>query len=604
MLEILLVLTPAVPALIAILWPLQGVRRALVSAAPWAALPALFLALHPGAEGTAFAFPAFFTGLHLAIDSTSKVFLVFTSILWFLAGAFARSYHASDPRKESFFGFFALTMAGNLGLVVAGDVLTAYLCFAVMTFAAYGLVVHERTSPSLRAGRIYIIMAVAGELCILTALFLLGAAAGDAPLFGSELERAWAVLDEEGLATGVGFLVAVGFGVKAGIVPLHLWLPLAHPVAPTAASALLSGAMIKAGLLSWLRFLPAEIGMPALGATLLVAGVGTAFYGVAMGVAQDDPKTVLAYSSVSQMGYMTLGVGLLLLDPSTAPAAAFAVLLYAIHHGTAKGALFLSVGVWDRVAVPARIGSASPRAEKGGAGGSKPLLVILGAALPAAVLTGAPFTSGARAKTALKDALHLVGGGWYPWLDPLLLAAATGTTVLMARFLLALHRREPKGDPAREPSHTRGLALPWVALVALSVGGHSLLPFWFPLPEGIDFPRVLVHLPEATIPVAGGVVLAWIAWMRPGWLGRAGRWRIPAGDLVVPLERTVGGFRKVPANAMAQEVERRLSRIRTAQVWAHARAAWVAERDLFLIRGPVLALLLLALSVGLALLMP
>jgi hydrogenase-4 component B len=115
-------------------------------------------------------------------------------------------------------------------------------------------------------------------------------------------------------------LLAAGFAVKAGIMPLHVWLPLAHPAAPVAASAVLSGALIKAGLIGWLRLLPlGGAAWPGWGTVFVVVGLTTAIAGALIGVAQTRPKVVLAYSSVSQMGIIATLVGVGLLAPAAAP---------------------------------------------------------------------------------------------------------------------------------------------------------------------------------------------------------------------------------------------------------------------------------------------
>lgn len=601
---LLLALTPGAPLALAVLWALPGGRRALAAGAPWAAAPALLLALHPGAAGATLEVFDVFTGLRLALDETGRAFLLFTALLWLVGGAFARSYHAGDPGRDRFFGFWALTMAGNLGLVAAGDVLTFYVFFALMTFAAYGLVVHRRDGEAMRAGGIYIVMAVAGELLVLVALFTLGWAAGGVPLFGSEVEGAWIALEGRGTAPWIAGVALAGFAVKVGLAPLHLWLPLAHPVAPTAASALLSGAMIKAGLLAWLRFLPAETALPDAGAALLVVGVFTAFYGVVVGLAQDDPKTVLAYSSVSQMGYMAVGTGLLLLSPEGAPLVLLAVILYAVHHGLAKGALFLAVGVVDRAVPGAQPdvgagedgGARTPAGRPWRAGRPRRTAVLLGAALPALALAGAPFSSGARAKTALKDALQALGGGWYPDLDLLLLVAAGGTTLLMARFLVLLHGRMA-GDGKAEKANPRtaegsaGLWASWVILVAAASAGHYALAFLLPGPAGIGLPGAAEQVPEATGPLVLAALLAWVLWRRPEILGRIRGIRIPSGDLVVPLERAARRMGTLPARVVFQGAGEVLGEVGRLQLRIHAGAAWLAERELRMARGSVLALL-------------
>ncbi len=135
----------------------------------------------------------------------------------------------------------------------------------------------------------------------------------------------------------------LGFGAKIGLVPFHIWMPLAYRAAPIPAAAVLSGAAVKAGVIGLIRFLPLDVATPEWGEALVVAGLFSAFYGVAIGITQRNPKTVLAYSSVSQMGVIAavFGMGLAVGDGDAALFAGF----YAAHHTLVKGALFLAVGV-------------------------------------------------------------------------------------------------------------------------------------------------------------------------------------------------------------------------------------------------------------------
>jgi len=188
---------------------------------------------------------------------------------------------------------------------VAGDIASFYSFFAIMTFAAYGLVVHDGSPQARRAGRIYLVMAVLGEMALLAGLLPVrfrGAkrhASGAAP----------AIADAENRNLILGLLIA-GFGVKAGLPLLHFWLPLAHPVAPTPASAVLSGAMIKAGLLGWLLTLPlSETALPQWGTLMIMVGALASIGAALIGVCQHQAKAVLAYSSISQMGLITIMVG-------------------------------------------------------------------------------------------------------------------------------------------------------------------------------------------------------------------------------------------------------------------------------------------------------
>lgn len=593
---VLVVATPGLPLLLALTWPVPRLRRVGLAVAPWAAAPALALALASvllgGGTAAAARNPDVFLGLSLALDPLGRAFLLLAGLLWLAAGAFARAYHAEDETRSSFFGFFLLTMAGNLGLSVASEALSFYLFFALMTFSAYGLIIHDRHEEAFRAGRVYIVLAVLADLALLAGLMSLGAASGFPLRFGADLDAAWAQLARNPGFPGpalVASLLLVGFGVKAGLVPLHVWLPLAHPVAPTAASALLSGAMIKAGVLGWLRTLPGELALPAVGAALLCAGVVTAFYAVFMGIAQDDPKTVLAYSSASQIGFMAVAVGVLLREPDAAALAVAAASVYAVHHGLAKGALFLSVGLADRSA-PRR----HPRWRA---------LLLAGAVLPSLAVAGAPLTTGARAKALLEKAVEELGTGWYHALEPLLLAAAFGTTLIMARFLVTLGSRGREAGGGEESLPAAGLWIPWGALVTAGVLGALWLPVIAPFGPEPEMPPLLEGLARSLLPVAAGAGVAWAAFGLAGRLPRLRDMRIPAGDLLVPVEALL---RHAPRISQPRLVARARALLRWT---ASARRAVLgagdrlADFDPLLTRGAVLAAIVLLLAAALSLLL-
>ncbi|HSB24135.1 MAG TPA: complex I subunit 5 family protein, partial [Burkholderiaceae bacterium] len=373
-------LAPALLPLFAAVLLVRPLRRLRVLL-PLAALPALAVALlaPPGAVDL----PWLFLGARFGLDDCSRIFLLFTAALWLAGGLHAAGYLHGDPRRDTFWLFWLGAMAGNFGLVLALDAASFYVFFALMSFASYGLVVHARTPEAVEAGRVYLALVVVGELALFAAIALAWHAAGSL-----RFDAIAASLDESPQRDAVIALTLVGFGIKVGALPLHVWLPLAHPVAPTPASAVLSGAMIKAGLLGWLRMLPLG-GAAALawGETLIALGLAAAFAAALAGATQRQAKAALAYSSISQMGFITVAVGVALAIPAAAPAAITAATLYAFHHALAKGALFLGVSL---------AGAATPWARA---------MWMLGVALPALALAGAPLTSGYAAKTALKSAL-------------------------------------------------------------------------------------------------------------------------------------------------------------------------------------------------------
>jgi hydrogenase-4 component B len=387
--------------------------------------------------GTTLDQPYLLLGTIFHFDLTARLFLLFTALLWLIAGIFAAVYLRQDGRRGRFFAFFLMAMSGNFALILSGDMISFYTAFALMSFASYALIVHTGQSEAFYAGRIYMVLVVIGEVLLFGGMVLVGAAAGTtsfAEIAAQQLEP---------LALG---LIFASFGIKAGVVALHTWLPLAHPAAPIPASAVLSGAMIKAGVIGWMRFM-GDAGSE-WGQLFIGLGVVTAFFGALMGVSQVNPKTVLAYSSISQMGFIMVGVGAWFMTGRADQAALTAVLLYAAHHALAKGALFLGVAF---------------------AGSGR--IVTAALLLPALALAGLPFTSGAVAKAALKSVTDALPGGLGTDLSLPLSLAAVGTTLLMARFLWLIYH-----NPAAQKKHPPLMWGLWALLLAAVALLVPLLP--------------------------------------------------------------------------------------------------------------------------------
>lgn len=443
--------------------------------------------------------------LSLGLDAPGALLLGVAALLWSAAGGYASAYL---PGATRFAGWWLLTLAGSLGVFIAGDLVTFYFAFALVSLAAYGLVVHDATARARRAGAIYLALAVLGEVFLLFAFALL---AVSIPGESLAIADAVAALPDAPLRDVTILLLLLGFGLKAGLVPLHVWLPLAHPAAPMPASAVLSGAIIKAGIIGLIRFLPFEGGIAGWGTALGMLGFLTAFYGVALGVTQRNPKTILAYSSVSQMGVVmaALGFGLAAGDAGTPLDAART----ASHHVLAKGALFLGAGV--------ALATAARRAPWVMA---PVLLLVLS-------FGGLPFTGGALAKEATKAQL---GTGVLGWLSAL---SAAGTTMLMLHFAARLRAGFAETHEARAGF---GLILPFAVMTAAAL----LLPWWlYPAP---------VKLWPALWPVLLGAL---------GFLAlRAFAARLPRppeGDLLVFAERAATRIAP-PLAARAARIESRL----------------------------------------------
>jgi len=495
------------PILLALGLGWRGTRGMARSLAPWAALPALLAGL-TATGATELEIGWLMLGGRLGLDGIAIVMLPVTAGLWLAAGLFAQRYLDPGPRRDVFFAWFLAAMAGNLLLLAALDAIVFYLGFALMSFAAYGLVVHRGDARARHAGRYYIVLVVIGEVCIVAALMLL--ASGNGIDFVSLRAGFPGATGRGDLVTG---LLVAGFGIKAGVFGLHFWLPLAHPVAPAPASAVLSGAMIKAGLIAWMRLLPlGETALPTWGAGLAVAGLVTAFYGVLAGLPQREAKTVLAYSSISQMGLMTLAVGLGLAFPGQWQALSATLLIYMAHHALVKGGLFLGAGLVQHPLGPAAARIAA---------------VVLSAG--AFAMAGGAITGGLVAKQALKQAAGGVAGPWGAIVPSLLSLSSVFTALLMVRFLWIAWPR-PSGGSERLPA---SLLAPWLALF-----GASLVVPWVLAAPPLRAAAADLHSAWGGLwPVllAGAIAFAAVGLRRAGRLPALPL--VPPGDLGIPLER-------------------------------------------------------------------
>ncbi len=292
-------------------------------------------------------------GLTFSIDMVGFIMLLITSILWFLVMLYSHEYMKHERHCNRFLFFMAMTYSAVLGTIMSGDLLTMFLFFEMMTFASYVLVTHGQKDESYSAGYNYIFMGLIGGFAILAAMILLFVHVGDV-----RFQSAIAVLSTLGSVRYwiIGLLI-FGFGIKAGMAPVHVWLPRAHPVAPTPASALLSGIMIKVGAFGMIRvatsyFFPETfvIGtiwetMETIGFVVIWLGIITMAVGVFLALQQSHIKRMLAYHSVSQMGYIVLGIGVALYLGYKGAMGYTGAMYHIINHALFKSLLFMVAGV-------------------------------------------------------------------------------------------------------------------------------------------------------------------------------------------------------------------------------------------------------------------
>jgi hydrogenase-4 component B len=286
-------------------------------------------------------------GMHFRLDPLSAFFLAVINLAGAAASAYAIGYGAHEKSPMRVLPFFPAFIAGMSCVVLADDAFIFLVAWEFMSLASWALVIsHHHEAENRAAAYIYLLMASFGALCLLMAFGVLGGATGayDFATIRAIPKDAW----KTGLVLA---LVILGAGSKAGLVPLHIWLPLAHPAAPSHVSALMSGVMTKVAIYGFIRFTFDLLGPPAFWWSIhpLVFGAGSALVGILYATMQSDLKKLLAYSTIENIGIIFIALGLALAfkanGQATPAALAFtAALFHVFNHSLFKSALFFGAG--------------------------------------------------------------------------------------------------------------------------------------------------------------------------------------------------------------------------------------------------------------------
>ncbi len=297
-----------------------------------------------------YAWPLPIGRLALSYDGLAALFVVATALITGLAAIFGAGYLQHAPAGRSFglaWCLYNLLTASMVLVFLSANALLFLLAWEGMALTSFGLVLFDHERPSVRrAGVIYFLATHLGTALLLVMFLLLGNHAAGVLDFAafSDLQL------PPGVAAVVFVLAVLGFGTKAGLMPMHVWLPEAHPAAPSHVSAVMSGVMIKTGIYGIVRLLTFLDSPPAWWGWLLVAmGATSAIIGVLLALAQRDLKRMLAYSSVENIGIISMGLGIGLLgmsadNPVMATLGLAGAFLHVLNHAVFKSLLFLNAG--------------------------------------------------------------------------------------------------------------------------------------------------------------------------------------------------------------------------------------------------------------------
>ena len=332
-------------------------------------------------------------GLSFTVDGFRVIYGAIAAFMWMMTSIFSTEYFAHYRNRNRYYLFQLVTLGATEAIFLSADLYTTFVFFEVMSMASYVWVAQDERKESLRAGATYLAVAVIGGLVMLMGLFLLYYEAGTLQI--SEL---YAACQGKNVYAAAGCLF-VGFGAKAGAFPLHIWLPKAHPVAPAPASALLSGILTKTGIFGIL-VISCQILLhdTKWGAFVLIVGVITMFLGALLAVFSIDFKRTLACSSVSQIGFILVGIGMQGLLGEENALAVRGTFLHMVNHSLFKLVLFMVAGVIFMNVHKLDLN------EIRGFGRKKPLLAVI-YLMGALGIGGIPLWSGYVSKTLLHESI-------------------------------------------------------------------------------------------------------------------------------------------------------------------------------------------------------
>ncbi len=400
--------------------------------------------------------------LSMRVDALGAMFAITAVVLWLLAVVYSFGYMADEHSTNRYFTFLMLALAWTLGVALAGNLLSFLVFYELFSILTYPLVVHEETPEAMAAGTKYITYIIIGGGLVLLAIMATYSMAGaqefgSTAFFNADLSRT-ALL-------AVFWCFIVGFGVKAALIPLHGWVPDAHPAAPAPFSAVLSGIMVAAGSFGILRVLFNVFGIPLLkelGVAVPLSAIAavTVIVAAILAIPQDNLKRRLAFSTISQMGYVIFGASLLSVSSMTGS------FVHIANHAFMKGTLFFCAGVFIKRAGVHKV------SEMAGIAKRHPITMAV-FTLTSLSMIGTPPLSGFTSKWYL--GLGVLDAG-----KPLYLVVLLGGALLAAVYLLpiiyAAYFKEPspvvrdllaKGSTAEAPWTMLGPLLAGTALTVV-----------------------------------------------------------------------------------------------------------------------------------------
>lgn len=400
--------------------------------------------------------------IYFKVDELGRLFAAIVTLVWVLSGVFSFTYMKHEENEKRFFGFYLIVFGILIGLDFSGNLVTMYLFYELMTLMSVPLVIHTLTKEAIRAGLKYLFYSFCGAYMALFGIYFIFRYGNTLTFTAGGVLSMDLIPGHESLLLVVAFVMILGFGIKAGMFPMHGWLSSAHPVAPAPASAVLSGIIVKSGIFAIIRTVYYIFGAEFIRDTWvqytwIILTLITVFMGSMLAYYEKGLKKRLAYSTVSQLSYILFGLALL------QPTAIVGSLLHVVFHAVIKSALFLIAG-----AIIYQTGKTRTD-ELTGIGKIMPVTMWCFTILSLALI-GIPPLSGFISKWYLASGSLQSGIAVYDWLGPVVLLLSA---LLTAGYLLPISFKgffpgEEYGEKkTREP--VKIMLIPIVLLTTITV---------------------------------------------------------------------------------------------------------------------------------------
>lgn len=391
-------------------------------------------------------------GLHFHADGFRSLYGMIAAFMWMMTGLFSPEYFRHYHNRNRYYFFNLMTLGATQGVLLSSDLYTTFVFFEIMSLTSYTWVAHEENPKAMKAAGTYLAVAVIGGLTTLMGIFMLWHSFGtldftELHVITSDLAAFCAGNGTELTAvsntlSAASWLTLFGFAAKAGMFPLHIWLPKAHPVAPAPASALLSGILTKSGVFGVIVICAdLQNAFPVFGKILFVLACVTMFVGALLALFSIDLKKTLACSSMSQIGFITVGLSMMTLCGEEGGMAASGALLHMVNHSLIKLCLFMCAGVIYMNLHKLDLNDIR------GYGRKKPLLHIAFLLGALAIACIPPFGSGYHSKSLIHEGIlefielqKQAGAIWIPYKAAEILFLISGglTIAYMAKLYICI----------------------------------------------------------------------------------------------------------------------------------------------------------------------